>query len=122
MTFPATNALVLGLLLIVQSQQTGTIEGIVVKLGTSEPLAGARVAMTKPGAPAGASPAYATTTNAEGKFSITGIQPASYRLFANRPDGFMTAEYGQTRSHVRGVPITVGIGQTLRSANMMAEC
>ncbi|HZI50805.1 MAG TPA: carboxypeptidase-like regulatory domain-containing protein, partial [Terriglobia bacterium] len=68
--------------------RTATVDGVVRNLKTGEPLADVRVAFAPEFTPAGATPAANTaknaTTDADGKFSITGIQPGRYLVNATR--------------------------------------
>ncbi len=89
------------------AQQTATLEGSVIKLGTTEPLPGTRVGLVKPD---GGSTSRTTTTGGDGKFRFADVEPGTYRVVAMRDDGFLPAEYGQTKPNVRGLPISLGIG------------
>jgi hypothetical protein len=110
MTFP-TNLFLLALLQLSPqpSQQGGALEGIVIKLGSTEPLPGTRVGLAKAeGGPA----SQITTTDANGRFRFTDVAAGIYRVLATRNDGYLPAEYGQSRPTARGVPIQLGPGQT----------
>lgn len=95
-----------------QVQDTATVEGFVVRAGTTEPIARARVVLTKEGGP----PATMTaTTDGGGKYSIRNVAPGRYRLSATR-DGYVRAEYGQRGPTRSGTPITLGAKQELKDA------
>ena len=98
--------------LLAQQNGLASIGGGVSKIGSGEALPGTRVDLIK--SPAGGPAAYTATTSAEGAFLISGIQPGEYRLLATRDDGLLPAEYGQKAPGVRGLPITVGAGASLR--------
>src|SRR5215831_5558164 len=97
-------------------QNTAVIEGVVYKQGSSEPLAGTRVALVKEGGPAGTP--NVTTTLSDGTFRFTDLPSGSYRIVANRNDGYLPAEYGQPKPLVRGTPVDVTSGQTLRGLQL----
>ena len=92
-----------------------TVEGVVVKLGTREPVSGARVQLElerdpfdpsrngqvqmQPRPVGGAPPLpenhFAATTGPDGKFVTENVPPGEYRLYAFRSGGYVPAEYGQ---------------------------
>jgi hypothetical protein len=74
-------AVILGLL--AQLSNTASVEGIVAKLGTGEPLARAAVTLSNDRYP---SQVLRTTTDASGRFSFLNIPPGEYRLQASRQD------------------------------------
>ena len=89
--------LALPILLILQTpaQQVpkATIEGVVMRVGTNEPVARARVSVTKLAGP-GAAPAQfnpsaipPVMTDSQGRFIIADLEPGSYQLSAAR-NGF----------------------------------
>jgi len=118
------TSLILALLLLqLPLNQTGTIDGIVIKAGTTEPLSGTKIGLTRidGGAPTNAlstiptggappAPTQTATTGTDGRFRFTDLAPGLYRINASRSDGYMPAEYGQTRPGVRGRPIRIDIG------------
>ena len=121
----------------------GSIEGVVLHAVTKEPIAGARVTITRvqtvptalpaiPGVPPpGAAVAPATpvagpaatplrtppipavNTDSQGKFSLKDVEPGSYTLQVAN-NGFARAEYGQRMVGVPGRPVTVTADQTLK--------
>jgi len=123
---------------------TASIEGIVVKLGTSEPVAGADVELTRvEGTPAAPMTPQATQyvstmlqgggpggplpppgiaaevkyakTGQDGKFSFKELQAGKYRLVTARVGGtFFPAEYGQHDPRQRGLNFPVREGETAK--------
>ena len=115
-----------------QVPATGSVEGIVVRLGTTDPIAGADVELTRvegtaaaplpPGAaevlaralvgggnsratvnPAIATEVFYRRTGADGKFSFTNLKEGKYRLVSVSIGGtYQPAEYGQRDPQGRG--------------------
>ncbi|HEY2379642.1 MAG TPA: carboxypeptidase-like regulatory domain-containing protein [Terriglobia bacterium] len=110
--------LVLAALIALLFQASASVDGVVVKLGSSEPLAEATVQLrqeitnTDPDAPRAKS--YAVKTGSDGRFLFENVPPGTYRLIATRPTGgYVPAEYGQRTPTSQGVPLTVAPGQKL---------
>jgi protocatechuate 3,4-dioxygenase beta subunit len=95
---------------------TCTIQGVVVKAGTGEPLHKAWVdatpenARTREDVEAGGS----AETDAMGRFEITGLAPGRYHLSASR-DGFVMQSYGQSDPSKPLIPWTLSPGQKLEN-------
>ena len=94
-----------------------SIEGVVVKMTSGEPVPGAKVALAaqscatqSPSAPAQCDP-KTVITGTDGKFLLTGVAPGSYRLFATHTGGYVPAEYGQRSATGPGIPLEVMNGQ-----------
>lgn len=83
------------------------VEGEVVKFGTGEPLAEAKVELSK----VGEGTSYTVTTGGDGKFAFENVMPGEYRLVSTHADGFMPAEYGQRRPTGAGIPIVLTADQ-----------
>src|SRR3989441_2013983 len=106
----------------------GAIEGIVVRIGTGEPIAEAQVlaqatTLRRPAANAGA-PRFpflpqTVTTDAQGRFLIKDLGPGPYRLFFSA-NGYVRQELGQrglpgsSGGLGSGTPVDVAAGQTVR--------
>ncbi|HYR90276.1 MAG TPA: carboxypeptidase-like regulatory domain-containing protein [Terriglobia bacterium] len=106
-----------------------SIEGIVVKMGSGEPLAGAKVtldaAQVSPGegaVPCPSAPVQAypnrcapstATTGRDGKFILDNVLPGSYRLIATRTGGYVPAEYGQRSPTGEGISLEIVAGQKM---------
>src|SRR5262245_31869318 len=125
-------AIAVSLLLFLQAPPTppqqqsqllkATIEGIVVRIGTSEPIAGAQLTVVRVGAlplPTSTTPATPlgpippVTTDRQGKFIIKDLDPGSYRITAAR-NGYAKQEYGQRTAGSQGTAINVLAGQNLK--------
>src|SRR5438477_10404213 len=76
------------------------IEGIVVKAGGGEPLAQARLLLSRDGAMQSET-AYGTITSADGHFTLKDIPRGRYRLLATAP-GFVNHQYGSERPNRPG--------------------
>src|ERR1051326_9205480 len=101
-------AVILGLL--AQLTNTASLEGVVARLGTGEPLARATVTLARDRSPF---QVLSTTTDAGGRFSFPNVSPGEYRLQASRQGPYIPAEYGQRKPGERGIPITIGPGQKI---------
>ena len=105
---------VLSLLLLQQSPQppaTASIEGIVLRLGTTDAIPRAKVTITQPGS------SQAITADDSGKFVFRNLAAGQYRLSATR-DGYVAAEYGQRGPGGSGVPITLAAQQQMKDARI----
>ena len=119
----------LALLALLGVQQPSTspaiIEGVVVKAGTREPLAGARIHLDRerdlvprdpeqvrrelnqpPRGPGGEPPPppqfhFSTTTGPGGRFVIENIPPGEYRLYATRAGGYVPGEWSAHTDRAR---------------------
>ena len=105
---------VLSLLLLQQSPQppaTASIEGAVLRLGTTDAIPRAKVTITQPGS------SQAITADDSGKFVFRNLAAGQYRLSATR-DGYVAAEYGQRGPGGSGVPITLAAQQQMKDARI----
>jgi carboxypeptidase family protein len=111
------------------STAPATVEGVVVKAGTREPLAGARIQLERersdvlrreqnetppaPGAPPPPIPEFhfSATTGPDGRFLIEKLPPGEYRLYATRTGGYVPGEYGQRSPTGRGISFQLGPGE-----------
>jgi len=87
-----------------QSQSPASVEGTVVRAGTSTPIAGARVSMG----------AAQTTTDPNGSFMFQNVQPGRYRLVANHID-YVPTTHSERKGVGRIVEVTVGAGETVKN-------
>src|SRR3989475_6736249 len=101
-------AIILGLL--AQVSNTPSVEGVVAKLGTGEPLARATVTLSKDRY---TPQVRSTTTDASGRFSFLNVPPGEYRLQASRQGPYIPAEDGQRKPGERRTPITIQPGQKI---------
>jgi hypothetical protein len=126
---------VIGWLLAILFVQ-GSLEGVVVRAGTSDPLQSIdlelmRVEGTKafpvadrppagPGQPA-AIPAdfFTFRTGSDGRFRFTNLPPGAYRLMAAYyTSEYWPTEYGQFEPHGRGSRITVAEDESVRNVTL----
>jgi len=89
--------------------QTATIERRVLKAGTDEPLKKAWVTLYKL---QGEQRPGGTSTDSSGRFTLKGIEPGRYQLWAQR-NGYVQQAYGQRGSERSGTTLTLSPGQTL---------
>lgn len=122
-----------------QPQRSGTasVEGIVVRLGTTDPIAGVDLELTDTTPqqfqfpPAGATPASPATAQPpapapftaksgnDGKFVFRNLPAGVYKLVAARIGGaFVPVEYGQRGVLGRGVVFPVGEGEVKRDMRL----
>jgi hypothetical protein len=106
-----------------QAVSPASIEGVVVQMGTQEPLANARVELsndvhlTTRGNDLHLDlPMRAVTTSSNGKFSLE-VPPGTYRLIATRTN-YVPAEYGQRSPTSQSIPLTLAAGQKLNVAQL----
>jgi hypothetical protein len=98
-----------------QAQRANTaaqssLQGRVVKWGTTEPIAKATVELRPVGA--GNPPPYVATTATDGTFVFATIRAGQYRIVATRP-GYVPAEYGQRWPNGVGMLLTIPQGQSV---------
>ena len=86
-----------------QAEAPGSIEGLVVQLGTGTPVVGAQVSIGRAQA----------MTDENGKFGFANVQPGRYRLVADHI-AYTPAQYGERSRNGGGGDVTIGPGQVLR--------
>ena len=101
--------------LLVQTGPTASVEGIVIKLGSGEPLARATVTLWND---KNARVVLSATTGADGHFAIANVQPGDYRLQASHSGPYLPADYGQTKPTRRGSLITIRAGQKITALRL----
>ena len=84
-----------------------SIDGSVVRSGTGEPLAKARVVLRPVGS---REPVFGAVTGAGGGFVLANIEAGTYRLHIER-DGYVDQEYGQVNSNRPGTVLALVPGQ-----------
>jgi hypothetical protein len=98
----------------VRSQQRPTqktsIGGIVVRIGTNEPIVGARATLSA--ADSDGANSLVAVTDAGGKFTFANLNPGSYRLEAVGK-GYVRQEYGQTTYNGQGTAVILHPGEVL---------
>jgi carboxypeptidase family protein len=103
----------------VQQTPKSTIEGFVLRAGTSEAIARTRITISRVSGPAGlqllpgqmALPQV--TTDSQGRFLIKDLEEGSYRLFAQR-NGFARQEYGERAPGRGGTLLSLQAGQAMK--------
>jgi len=94
----------------VKPEEMCTIEGVVVKATTGDPLKKAVLTLTKVeehGQPKSAA------SDASGRFQLKNVEPGRYHLYASR-NGYARREYGQRATHGSGTILTLTAGQHLK--------
>jgi beta-lactamase regulating signal transducer with metallopeptidase domain len=110
---------------------SASIEGVVVKLGTGEPVSGVTVALNQaqfvPGGlvnqalTGGPNPYQAdiVTTASDGRFRLQDVPPGSYRLVATlEGSAYLPAEYGQRHPGKPGGNLTLAAGQVVTDVRL----
>ncbi len=90
------------------SSSTSSLQGVVVKWGTVDPVAKATVELRR--LESETSAPYVATAAGNGMFVFAAVPPGQYRVVAMRA-GYVNAEYGQRRTNGRGSTVTVAAGQ-----------
>src|SRR5262249_40854600 len=90
-------------------QPRASLHGYVLKIGTGEPVSKAVVTLTRIDSQRRA---YTATTGVDGKFAFDDVDPAQYRLDANRT-GYVRSEHGARYPNRFGSPITLAAGQRM---------
>jgi hypothetical protein len=107
---------ILGILiagLLAQQPRLASVEGIVLRAGTSQPIAKAVVELSGNSA----SESLAMATGADGKFEFRNLAPGRYRLAVSR-SGYLDSAYGQRGPYGSGTALEIGAGQTLRDIRL----
>src|ERR1051326_2140992 len=103
-----------------------SIEGVIVRVGSGEPIAGAELKLTRVGGISDAPPAAAASPSAEsigppvpsttasdgnGHFIFNGLDAGSYRISAVK-NGYAKLEYGQrdNQGPAKSIPVAKGQG------------
>jgi protocatechuate 3,4-dioxygenase beta subunit len=103
-------------------QPRASIEGVVIKLGTGEPLANASVQLTLEDGRAERLPVLprpredfhrAAKSDRDGRFVFESVAPGNYRLIATYEGGYVPVEYGQTSPTGQGTSFQIAAGQRM---------
>jgi hypothetical protein len=102
-------------LLILSLQQVssfpgGSIEGHLVRLGTSDPVGGARVVLAKVGGEL--SDYRFVTSDQSGAFALRNLAAGSYRVYTER-FGYLQPKYRGSGGEFTGMPVALADGQKL---------
>ena len=89
---------------------SSSLQGRVVRWGTTDPVAKATVELQRVGA--GSSAPYVAVTTRDGAFVFAAIPAGQYRIVVTR-SGFVRAEYGQRWPNGTGTPITIPAGRAV---------
>jgi hypothetical protein len=92
---------------LAQTPASSSIQGVLVRWGTTEPVEQATVELRNS---AGTASLAVTATRTDGRFEFLNLRAGSYRIAAMAP-GFATAEYGQLRQNGAGRTIQVSQGE-----------
>src|SRR3989441_10119659 len=119
----------LAVLATLQQPARGSIEGVVERAGTGEPIAGAEIRVMRvatPGEEGRVGPRMAVVftgsdpfapvpaiTDREGHFLLKDLEPGSYKITAAR-NGYTKQEYGQRIPAGQGTVVTLAGGQNLK--------
>jgi len=93
-----------------QQPQQNTVEGVVLRSVTNEPIAGVSVQLQ----PAGQSEAYEVRSGNDGRFQFRNIPNGNYTLAAVR-SGYVRADYGRRRTSDPPLILAVGPNRTIRN-------
>jgi 5-hydroxyisourate hydrolase-like protein (transthyretin family) len=100
--------------LFFQATGNGSIEGIVVRSGTSDPLSGVLVALTNADASIEMRDSIpVATTDTAGRFKFSNLTAGSYRLLFSA-NGYVRQEYGQRTFPGNGTQVAVTPGRSVR--------
>ena len=105
-------------------QPAASIEGVVIKLGSGEPLADAKVQLdlvdrlerrSGPMQPPTPPENFHRTARSDrnGRFVFQNVVPGDYRLIATRDGGYVPAEYGQRSPTGQGINFEIAAGQKM---------
>ena len=107
----ARISLLLALLFVqARPQEKASVSGIILKMGTGEPLSKAVVTISAVNG--GRNQSFTATTATGGQFSFQNLDPGQYRLSVTR-SGFVRMEYGARSPNRPGLPLTLSPGQRL---------
>jgi hypothetical protein len=104
--------ILLGLFGLAQARPA-SVEGIVLRAGTSQPVSKAVVELSGNNL----SPARVMATGADGKFEFRGLAAGSYRLAVSR-EGFLNGSYGQRGPNGTGTPLVLDAGQARKDVRL----
>jgi len=102
-------------------RNSATLEGQVMKMGTSLSMAEVTVELVRSsGVPvepgvvqlSGGSPSRTFKTGTDGRFRFSDVVPGEYRLYATHSNAYAPAEYGQRSPSGLGMPLVLAAGQS----------
>ncbi len=97
-------------------EELGTMAGIVRHSVTGEPIRKANLVLMRTDPRANQNAPATTSTNAEGRFAMTGIEPGPYRLSVSKA-GFVPSDYGRGPG-AQGISLTLEKGQSMKDVEL----
>jgi Carboxypeptidase regulatory-like domain len=101
---------------------TGSIDGFVVRLGSSEPIPDAHIALTQFSGetsevassfiPSHSTPEISVDSDSQGRFVFTGLAPGTYEVGITA-DGYLRQTFGQRIPYGPGTPVIVSGGKSV---------
>src|SRR5215471_16596998 len=116
------NILLMALLALVVQEPRASIEGVVIKMGTGDPLPNASIQLNLEGGQPEDRPArprpredfhHTAKSDANGRFLFEDVAPGNYRLIATYDGGYVPAEYGQRSLTEQGTAFELTPGQRM---------
>src|SRR5689334_20663737 len=117
------NILMMALIALLVQEPRASVEGVVIKMGTGEPLAGANIQLNLEDAqqpedrPVRPRPRedfhHNAKSDANGRFVFENVAPGNYRLIATYDGGYVPAEYGQRSPAEQGTSFELTPGQRM---------
>jgi hypothetical protein len=107
-------------------QAPASIEGLVIKLGTGEPLPNAGVQLNLEVAPSDDRPDIlprkdfhrSVKSDRNGRFIFENVAPGNYRLIATYEGGYVPGEYGQGSPTGQGTSFEIAAGQKMTGVQL----
>jgi hypothetical protein len=100
-----------------EQRGSASVEGVVLRSGSTEPVSRARVLLT-PGDGATGRDIEATTSG-DGRFVLQNVPPGKYRLTAARDGGaYAPSDYGQRHAKGRGLSFTIAAGEQMKDVEL----
>jgi protocatechuate 3,4-dioxygenase beta subunit len=121
------NILLMALLALVVQEPRASIEGVVIKMGTRDPLPNASIQLNlqngqpedRPARPRPREDFHHTAkSDANGRFLFEDVAPGSYRLIATYEGGYVPAEYGQRSLTEQGTAFEITAGQKMTGVQL----
>src|SRR5688572_23607359 len=106
-----SRAYILALLISVQAPDRATIEGLVTRAGTGEPVPRATIVVTM--VQGQLDDVETMVADDFGRFTVRNLRAGTHRIFATR-DGFVRTEFGQRAPARSGEPVELTAGETRR--------
>src|SRR5882672_1767684 len=101
-------------LALLMTQSAATVEGVVTRTGTGEPVSKAIVELRNDNDYV---VQYTVATGDDGQYAFRDVRAGKYRLVVSH-SGFVRMEYGQRKPGSRGLPIEVSSAQHVAGLQM----